>query len=187
MQRILVGLAAAASLVATALLPASAQSIPPGSYQQSCTNIHVRGDQLIARCNLPRGGTVRSTLSLDSCRRGDIANVNGQLTCNRNGNGYGRGHNGNGNGDGNGNGNGNNGNGNGNNGNGYGYGRGYGMPGGSYQELHRSADERLDADGHVHGAERQPHHVDDRRVAMPRWRHREHQRPPSLPLTAVSG
>jgi hypothetical protein len=77
MQRTLVGLAAAASLMATALLPASAQSIPSGSYQQSCTNIRVRGDQLIARCNAPQGGTVRSSISLSSCRRGDIANSNG--------------------------------------------------------------------------------------------------------------
>ena len=143
MKRILLGLVAAASLAGTALSPASAQSVPNGSYQQSCTNIRVRGDQLVARCNLPQGGTVRSSISVSSCSRGDIANVNGQLTCNGNGNGYGRGHrdggdrnNGNGNGYGhNGNGNG-NGNGYGHNGNGNGNGNGYGngyAPGGSYQ------------------------------------------------------
>jgi hypothetical protein len=141
MKRILLGLAAAASLIGTALSPAAAQSVPNGSYQQSCTNIRIRGDQLIARCNLPRGGTARSSITLDSCRRGDIANVNGQLTCNGNGNGYGRGHrdgNGNYNGNGNHNGNGDyngNGNHNGNgdyNGNGNYNGNGY-APGGSYQ------------------------------------------------------
>jgi CVNH domain len=141
MNRILLGLAAAVSLAGTALSPVSAQGVPAGSYQQSCTNIRVRGDQLVARCNLPQGGTVRSSISLNSCR-GDIANVNGQLTCrNGNGYGYGRGHrdrddrnNGNGNGHrdrddrGNGNGNGYGNNGYGNNG----YGNGY-APGGSYQ------------------------------------------------------
>jgi hypothetical protein len=143
MKRTLLSIASAVALAAMAVGTASAQNIPSGSYQQSCTNIRVRGDVLTARCNAPQGGTVRSTITLDSCRRGDIANMNGQLTCNRNG--YGR--NGNGNGNGNGYGYGNNGN-NGNNGygnngnNGYGnngnngYGNnGYGrVPGGSYQQ-----------------------------------------------------
>jgi hypothetical protein len=134
MQRILLGLAAAVSLAATMFSPVSAQSEPPGSYQQSCTNVRVRGDQLIARCNAPQGGTVRTSIALDSCRGGDIANMNGQLTCNTNG--YGRGHryrNGNGNGNGYGN---QNSYGGGNaygrgNGNSYGYGS---APGGSYQQ-----------------------------------------------------
>src|ERR1700676_2124915 len=47
MKRILLGLVAAASLAGTALSPASAQGVPNGSYQQSCTNIRVRGDQLV--------------------------------------------------------------------------------------------------------------------------------------------
>ena len=148
MKRTALSVMAAAALAAMALGTASAQAIPSGSYQQSCTNIRVRGDVLRASCNAPRGGTVRTSILLDSCRRGDIANMNGQLTCNRNGYGRGQynGQNGNyGNGNyGNGNyGNGNYGNGNGNygnqNGNGYGYGnggnRGYGrLPGGSYQQ-----------------------------------------------------
>jgi hypothetical protein len=126
MQRIVLGLAAALSLVATGLAPASAQNIPSGSYQQSCTNIRVRGDQLMARCNNTSGGTVRTSISLGSCRGGDIANSNGQLTCNANG--YGRHRGGYGNGGYN--------NGGYNNGNGSGYGNGrYGnAPGGSYQQ-----------------------------------------------------
>ena len=141
MKRLALSLTSAAALAVMAIGTASAQSIPAGSYQQSCTNIRVRGDVLTARCNAPQGGTVRSTIALDSCRRGDIANMNGQLTCNRNGqrNGYGYGNNGYGN-------NGNHGdrddrNRNGNNGygnNGYGnngYGNnGYGLPAGSYQQ-----------------------------------------------------
>ena len=124
------------SLCAASLAPAVAQTVPAGSYQQSCTGIHVRGDQLVARCTDPQGDRVRSSIDLGSCRGGDIANSNGQLICNG-GNGYSRyGNNGNGNGNGYGR-YGNNGNGNGygrygnngNNGNGYGY-----APGGSYQQ-----------------------------------------------------
>src|ERR1700681_3007469 len=126
MKRTLLSIASAVALAAMAVGTASAQNIPSGSYQQSCTNIRVRGDVLTARCNAPQGGTVRSTITLDSCRRGDIANMNGQLTCNRNGYGrrYGQGNGNNGYGN---NGYGNNGN-NGNNGygnNGYGN-NGYG-------------------------------------------------------------
>jgi len=90
MSRLLVSLVAGLGLAATALAPASAQAIPSGSYQQSCTNIRVRGDQLIARCTNPQGVAIRSSIALDSCRRGDIVNSNGQLACNANGYGNGR-------------------------------------------------------------------------------------------------
>jgi hypothetical protein len=83
----LISLFAGLGLAATALAPAMAQSIPAGSYQQSCTNIHVRGDQLVARCTNPQGASIRSSIDLYSCRRGDIVNSNGQLACNRNGRG----------------------------------------------------------------------------------------------------
>jgi hypothetical protein len=127
MKRIILSTAGAVALAALAFGTASAQYVPPGSYQQSCTNIHVRGNMLIANCNAPRGGTVRSSIAVDGCRRGDIANMNGQLTCNRNG--YGQRTRGNGQGYGN-NGYGNNGYGN----NGYGNnGYGRGLPPGSYQ------------------------------------------------------
>jgi hypothetical protein len=92
MSRLLVSLIAGLGLAATALAPASAQGIPSGSYQQSCTNIRVRGDQLTARCTNPQGVAVRSSIALNSCRGGDIVNSNGQLACNNNGNGYGRRH-----------------------------------------------------------------------------------------------
>jgi len=139
MNRIFGTLALGASLAAASLAPASAQVIPSGSYQQSCTNIHVNGDQLIARCTNPQGTRVRSSIALGSCRGGDIANSNGQLVCNgggygnrrhrRDGNGYGYGNGGYNNG------NGNNGYGNGNGGynNGNGYGNSY-APAGSYQQ-----------------------------------------------------
>jgi len=91
MPRMLISLFAGLGLAATALAPAMAQSIPSGSYQQSCTNIRVRGDQLTARCTNPQGVVVRSSIALSSCRNGDIVNSNGQLACNSNGNGYGNG------------------------------------------------------------------------------------------------
>ena len=122
MKRTALSLTAAVALAAMTLGTASAQNIPSGSYQQSCTNIRVNGDVLTARCTAPQGNRVRSSIGLSSCRRGDIANSNGQLTCNSNGYGRGRG---------NGNGYGNNGN------NGYGN-NGYGgngrLPAGSYQQ-----------------------------------------------------
>jgi CVNH domain len=130
MRRILLAPALALSLSASMLGPASAQYIPSGSYQQSCQNIHYRNNMLVARCNGPNGQLVRSSIDPRTCRGGDIANMNGQLTCNGGrgrygrGNGYGYGNNGYGN-----NGYGNNGYGN----NGYGYGRG-GVAGGSYRQ-----------------------------------------------------
>jgi hypothetical protein len=138
MKRTALSLTAAVALAAMTLGTASAQNVPSGSYQQSCTNIYVRGNVLTARCTAPQGNRVRSSIDLNSCRRGDIANTNGQLTCNTNGYGRGRG-NGNGYGNNGNNGYGNNGNnGYGNNGN-NGYGNngnnGYGrLPAGSYQQ-----------------------------------------------------
>ena len=129
MKRLFVSSLVGLSLAAASLAPAAAQYAPSGSYQQSCTNIRVSGNELIARCTNPQGQRVRSTIALDSCRGGDIVNSNGQLACN--GGGYGRRHRGNGYGNGgygNGNGNGNYGYGN----NGYGN-NGY-APGGSYQQ-----------------------------------------------------
>ena len=92
MSRMLISLLAGLGLAATAIAPAAAQGIPSGSYQQSCTNIRVRGDQLTARCTNPQGVAVRSSITLGSCRGGDIVNSNGQLACNNTGNGYGRRH-----------------------------------------------------------------------------------------------
>jgi rSAM-associated Gly-rich repeat protein len=142
MNRLLLSSLVGASLAAASLAaPASAQYAPSGSYQQSCTNIRVRGNELTASCTSASGARVRSTIALNSCRGGDIANSNGQLVCNGgNGNGRWRNrHRDNGYGNGgynNGNGYGNNGY---NNGNGYGYGNGNGYaPGGSYQQSCRN-------------------------------------------------
>ncbi len=78
----------AAALVIAGLAPASAQFVPSGSYQQSCRNIRVNGNQLIANCTSPNGQHIRSSINV-GCR-GDIANVNGYLQCH--GGGYGPGY-----------------------------------------------------------------------------------------------
>ena len=93
MKLLLLRLALGASLAAASLAPAAAQTIPSGSYQSSCTNVRVNGDQLIARCTNAQGASVRTSIARNSCRGGDIANVNGQLVCNGGtyGNAYGYG------------------------------------------------------------------------------------------------
>jgi len=81
-------------LTALALVPftpaaAQQQMVPAGSYLNSCTNIAMNGPVLSASCNLPSSGTNRSSIDLRSCP-GNIANINGNLTCNgaNLGNGY---------------------------------------------------------------------------------------------------
>jgi len=122
MNRLLLSSLAAASLAGAALTAtASAQAAPSGSYQQSCTNIRMRGSELRATCTSANGTRVRSTIDVDSCRRGDIANANGQLVCNGNDR-WRNGHR--------------------DDGHGYGYGNGYGnngnAPGGSYTQSCRN-------------------------------------------------
>src|SRR5205807_5652344 len=64
---------------------AAAMDNPPGSYQQSCKNVKMRGDSLVARCKNYENHWVDSSLGdVDRCS-GDISNVGGQLTCNKNG------------------------------------------------------------------------------------------------------
>jgi hypothetical protein len=82
MTRTLIALFSGALLVVGTIVPACAAPLPPGSYQQSCTDIRIRGDRLTARCTPPNGSARRSSIDIDSCREGDIANVNGNLTCN---------------------------------------------------------------------------------------------------------
>ena len=54
---------------------------PPGSYQQTCSDIRFDGRTLTARCLDKRGRRVRTSMARpDRCRR-DIANINGTLMC----------------------------------------------------------------------------------------------------------
>lgn len=70
--------------------PAFAQTLPAGTYRQSCSDARVRGNELSANCSAPDGRRIRSSVTLDC--RGDIGNVNGYLRCNggRRGGAFGR-------------------------------------------------------------------------------------------------
>jgi hypothetical protein len=81
MVRIAIGLALA-FLLALDSAPVSAQNIPNGSYQSSCSNIHVNGNQLNATCTATNGRRIRSSMQI-GCS-GDISNANGYLRCNGN-------------------------------------------------------------------------------------------------------
>src|SRR5947209_19867597 len=71
-----------------------AQSAPPGSYQQTCRDIAVRGDVLTARCQ-DTGGNWQSVQMRDiSYCNGDISNDNGALRCSSSAGGYQGGYNG---------------------------------------------------------------------------------------------
>jgi CVNH domain len=62
--------------------PANAQPAPQGSYLNSCTHIGMDRDRLIADCRREDGHWQRTVLDIDRCV-GDIANINGHLSCNR--------------------------------------------------------------------------------------------------------
>ena len=58
---------------------------PAGTYQQSCKDINIRGDDLRARCKDNRGRYHDSMLDAADRCWGDIANTNGHLVCEKNG------------------------------------------------------------------------------------------------------
>ena len=81
MIRGIVGFTLVSSLMAAVFSPAVAQTAPQGSYQETCSNARVRGNQLEAECTDRQGFVVRSSIDVDSCRSGDIGNVDGNLRC----------------------------------------------------------------------------------------------------------
>jgi len=89
MHRILTGLALATGLAAASIVTASAQQYgdhgypPPGSYQQSCGSVQMRGSVLYASCLSTSGQRIHSSLNVNGCN-GDIANSDGHLVCNGN-------------------------------------------------------------------------------------------------------
>jgi hypothetical protein len=77
-------IAGAAVLLSLAALPARAQA-PGGSYLETCTHVRPYGDGIIADCRRVDGSWGRTALrDVDRCV-GGIANMNGNLTCNRGG------------------------------------------------------------------------------------------------------
>ena len=66
-----------------------AQSVPQGTYLNSCRHVGMEGDRLFADCRRMDGGWQRTVLDVDRCV-GDIGNLNGRLNCNGGGReGYG--------------------------------------------------------------------------------------------------
>jgi hypothetical protein len=59
---------------------ANAQQAPQGLYLNSCTHVGMDRDRLIADCRRADGRWQRTVLDVDRCV-GDIANVNGHLSC----------------------------------------------------------------------------------------------------------
>lgn len=79
------GLLALLVLLAGAWTPAQAQPAPPGSYLATCRDVSVRnGRDLSALCETTRRGVFNATrlANFYDCR-GDIANVDGRLWCER--------------------------------------------------------------------------------------------------------
>lgn len=80
-------LAAMLAIMAGCVVPAgaSAQAMPPGSYQATCIKATVQnllgrpGEVLVARCQTRKGAYVDASLVLPC--RGDIQNRNGKLAC----------------------------------------------------------------------------------------------------------
>src|ERR1041385_4684702 len=58
-----------------------AQSAPPGSYQQTCSDIGVRGDVLTAKCKDIDGNWQNAQMRDIRYCNGDISNDNGALRC----------------------------------------------------------------------------------------------------------
>jgi CVNH domain len=68
----------------TMVLSSAADDIPPGTYRDTCRNIKMHHDRLQAKCQTSQGNWVNTSLEdADRCV-GDITNVEGQLTCNKN-------------------------------------------------------------------------------------------------------
>src|SRR5215472_14706774 len=62
--------------------PAQAQGSPQGSYLQTCTDVRVQGDALVATCRTADRREQRSSLAGFKRCIGDIGNNNGVLECN---------------------------------------------------------------------------------------------------------
>lgn len=60
---------------------AAAQSIPPGSYKQSCSRINVKGHRLSAYCRAKDGSEPLTVLTNFDLCEGEIWNNDGNLTC----------------------------------------------------------------------------------------------------------
>src|SRR5258708_16673565 len=78
------GSASGQALLASPATAAVMFDDPPGSYRQSCRDIRIHGNRMRAKCQTTSGPWIEAGLdNFESCV-GDINNVNGTLTCNKN-------------------------------------------------------------------------------------------------------
>lgn len=54
---------------------------PGGTWQQSCNNARIEGDDLVAVCRDRHGNGVLTRLDMDRCPGGPVVNSDGRLTC----------------------------------------------------------------------------------------------------------
>ena len=72
----------AVAALALAASAAHAQQIPPGSYQNSCKNIRVTGNNLTATCPTSVPGAWKNSLLFLPCNGAIYSDQRGNLTCN---------------------------------------------------------------------------------------------------------
>jgi hypothetical protein len=86
-MKLLAALAIALLFTAGISSQASAQTYEPqGSWQMSCRNPHMQGSTFRAQCRRDDDSWSRSSIDVNQCPSGMIANINGTLACE--GNGY---------------------------------------------------------------------------------------------------
>ncbi|GLK85039.1 CVNH domain-containing protein [Ancylobacter defluvii] len=82
MPRLLEAAALSGVLLGLAAAPVMAQSVPPGSYQQSCQDIRNVAGWLRASCRDRSGRWVEANMAISWCAPGnDISNEDGRLVC----------------------------------------------------------------------------------------------------------
>jgi hypothetical protein len=65
----------------TQITPCAGQSMPPGSYRETCRNIEVRGGVLHAQCRGIGGNWNTTSIRIAQCIGSEIVNGNGGLRC----------------------------------------------------------------------------------------------------------
>src|SRR5918997_4964393 len=84
---VLGAIAAAAMLMPLAAVPAAPQ-MPGGSYLQSCRDVQMPGDRLVATCRTEEGRWNQTSISnIDRCA-GGVSNYDGRLVCGTHGGGF---------------------------------------------------------------------------------------------------
>jgi hypothetical protein len=84
---VLGALAAAVMVLPFAAAPAAAQ-VPGGSYLQSCRDVHMRGNRLVATCRTGEGRWNRTSIDNVGRCAGGVANSDGRLVCGTRGGGF---------------------------------------------------------------------------------------------------